>query len=290
MAITLSNRIWLLTERLYIHCYDADRFLNLLSQFDIEYPGELYTTLGTHPNIYIFMSEPDFAFAEFMNQVPSYKYIPLLEKVVYDTRIRDTQKDNWNYYGEYIKNWYPELINLLELAGIEVNWHTKKLGYQEEVESPTTDDFLINNFGDMFLDYIRKEVNETYKNRNYLSVMFLSRKILEVVFVRVFEVVFPKIVNKQYCAENHELWYDKEHGKYQNFETLLSKLKQNSSHFHEDKGLIEALVTYVKPLKNETNECIHRDYKIPDEAYISQWKIPYTIGLATKLFRKYCNP
>lgn len=290
MALTLSTRVWVLIERLYIHCHSPDEFLNLLREADIEYPSELYPTLSSHPNTYIFMSEPNYTFAEFMKLVPSYKYIPLLERVAFDAKVQRTQKDNWNYYGEYIRNWYPELINLLNLAGIKVNKNTKKLDYEEELEAPATDDFLPNNFGDIFLDYIRKEINETYKSRNYLSVMFLSRKVLEVIIIRVFELVFPKILDRQYSAENHRLWYDKRNARYHNFETLLLNLKQNASRFDEDKDLIIQLVEYITPLKNATNECVHRDYKIPDATYVSQWKIPYVIGLANKVFRKYCNP
>ena len=291
IVLTLSNRVWILTERLYIHAHKTEGFLNLLRGLDIDYPGEVYPSFEHYKNLYIFMSEENYAFANFMCLVSSYKYIPLLEKVVFDPEGRKTQKDNWNYYGEYIRNWYPELLGLLNLAGIRLDTDARKLEYQEEEEKTVAKgDFLPDAFGDMFLDYMRKEVNECYKSGLYLSVMFLSRKILESTIIRVFEVVSPKLVNKQYSEANHKLWYDRNKGRYHSLWMLLENLEKQSHSFQEDRKLIEELVGLSKPLRNETNACVHSDYKVPDETYISQWRIPYLLSLARKVFRKYCNP
>lgn len=292
MALMLSDRVWILAERLYIHAHDPDSFLNLLRGFDIDYPGETYQSLKQSKGLYVFMSEDNYAFADFMRLVPSYKYVPLLEKVFFDSEVRKTQKNNWNYYGEYIRNWYPELLNLLNLAGVKVDVNARTLDYKEKDEerSVTTGDFLPDAFGDMFLDYMRKELNECYRSGFYLCVMFLSRKILESAIIRVFEVVFPKLENKQYNEANHKLWYDKDKGQYQALSILLENLEANSSKFDEDRKLVAELVSLAKPLKNETNVCVHGDYKVPDQRYIQQWRIPYLLGLARKVFRKYCRP
>lgn len=290
MALTLNKRVWVLTERLYIHAHGEQEFIQFLEQFDIAYPGEPYEDFDTVKGKYTFMSEDNYTFANFMQLVPTYKYLPILETIIFDPHVRKTQRDNWNYYGEYIKNWFPDLLALLKLAGVNIDAQTKQLTYEEEDEEARTEDLLPSEFGDLFLDYMRKEVNESYKNNLYLSVMFLSRKILETIIIRVFEVVFPKLVNKEYAPENHELWYNRARGQYHNFETLLDNLRDRATHFHEDKDLILEVINLVKPFKDETNVCVHHDYKIPDEAYIRQWKIPHILGMARKLFRKYCNP
>ena len=292
MALTLSDRVWILAERLYVHAHDTDSFLNLLRGLDIDYPGEVYQSFQHHKAIYLFMSEANYTFPDFMHLVPSYKYIPLLETVVFDSEVRKTQKNKWNYYGEYIKNWYPELLNLLNLAGIRLDVDAQKLDYQEkeEEQSVTTGDFLPDAFGDMFLDYMRKELNECYRSGFYLCAMFLSRKILESAIIRVFEVVFPKLKNKQYDEANHKLWYDKNKGQYHALSILLDNLETNSPKFDEDRKIVTELVSLAKPLKNETNVCVHGDYKVPDQTYIRQWRIPYLLGLTRKVFRKYCRP
>jgi hypothetical protein len=295
MTFALNKRVWLLAERLYIHTYDAnqsnaEKFLKLLARHDIDYPGENYSDFDSTKGLYTFMSEDDYTFASFMELVPSYKYLPILQEIVFDETIRRTTRDKWNYYGESIRNWYPELIDLLKLAGVHIDRSTKQLAFPD-IEYPSDKrDFLSDGFGDLFLDYIRKEINECYENGWYLSVMFLSRKILEVVVVRIFEVVFPKLKNKVYCPENHSLWFDTSHNRYHGFDTLLDNLSEHSKDFHEDSELIMDFVSLVRPFKNESNKHVHFDYKTPDEQYINQWKIPKVVGMARKLFRKYCNP
>lgn len=290
MTLTLNKRVWVLAERLYIHCYNFQHFLKLLKKDEIEYSGETYEKFGTTKGFYTFMSEDDYTFATFMELIPAYKYLSVLEKIIFDIRVKATANDNWNYYGEPIRNWYPELIDLLKLAGIQIGYDSLKLTFPEVEQPAERKDYLPDGFGDIFLDYIRKEINEAYKSGWYLSVMFLSRKILEVTVVRVFEVVFPKLKNKTYCPENHQLWYDINHGRYHNFETLLDNLKLKAKDFHEDEGLVLEFISLVRPFKDESNKHVHFDYKIPDEQYINQWKIPKIVGLARRLFRKYCNP
>jgi hypothetical protein len=290
MTLALNRRVWVLAERLYIHSYNPDEFLKLLRQHDIDYPGDKYVEFNTTKGRYTFMSQDDFTFASFMDLIPSYKYLPLLQDIAFDPKVESTASDNWNYYGEYIRHWYPNLLDLLQLSGVQVNRETKHLEYPDLEEPPPQQDFLPDGFGDHFLDYIRREINECHRNGLHLAVMFLSRKILETVVVRLFEVVFPKLVNKCYSSENHELWYDARRGRYHGFGILLDNLKLKAAAFHEDEGLIREFVSTVKPFKDETNKCVHYDYKTPDERYINEWRIPKLIGLARRLFRKYCNP
>ncbi len=291
MPLSLNKRVWVLAERLYIHSYSPEEFLAFLKNHEIEYHGEPYEEFEkTFKGIYVFMSEDNLTFADFMEGVPSYKYLPLLQDIVFDKTIISTTADNWNYYGEFIKGWHPSLIELLKLADVEVQEAAKELLYNQPAETPQVGEFVAHDFGDPFLDYIKKEINNAHANNLFVSVMFLSRKILESIIVRVFEVVFPKLVNKEYAESNHALWYDKDRGKYQNFGVMLNNLKDKAGNFNEDKDLILEFVTLVRPFKDETNRCVHQDYKVPDEPYINQWKIPHTLYLARKLFRKYCNP
>jgi hypothetical protein len=213
---------------------------------------------------------------------PNSKYLKILEKIIFDRKVIETKTDNWNYYGEDIRNWYPSLIELLDFARVKIDGKHKKLTYLDEDYESKSEDFLPHAFDDPFLDYIRKELNESYEQELYLSVMFLSRKILEVIFIRLFEVVFPKLVNGKHCADNHNLWYDRKRNGYRSFTELIDNLRDNASAFHEDKSLILDFCSIVKSLKKETNSCVHSDYKVPDAGYV--------VNLSIKLFKKYCNP
>jgi len=294
MPLTLNKRVWVLAERLFLHCHDCDygELLNLLKRFDIDYEENEYENLLklTGPR-YTFMSEENYAFANFMELIATYKYLPLLEGIVFDECVKRTRSDKWNYYGEDIKYWYPSLLDLIKLAGVIIDRKKKRLIFEEEEEKSTeSTDFVSGQFGDNFIDYILKELNESFKSNLMLSTMFLARKILEVVCIRIMEVVFPKLVNKKYTKKNHSLWYDKGRGKYHNLGNILDNMKSKASKFHEDKDIILEFISLVKPFKKETNTCVHSDYMIPNEPYIKQWKIPYIVNVARRLFRKYCNP
>jgi len=286
--MNLPARVWMLAERLYIQVHQPEGFVELLRQHGIEYKSDVYRDWDRAQ--YTFMSEEDYSFAIFMQSVPSYKYLKILEQVVFDPKIIKTQRDNWNYYNEYIRNWYPSLLDLLKLSKIEIDPAYRKLTLAAEKDEATTEDFLPYPFDDPFLDYLRKEINESYDAGLYLSVMFLTRKVLESIFIRVVEIVFPKFLEGEFNAANHEIWYDIKRGSYRDFDRLIDAFRDNAVAFHEDKQLILELCGLVRPLKKETNVCVHADYKIPDAQYVRQWRIPYVINLALRVFRKYCNP
>lgn len=288
--LSLNKRAWLLSERLFIHAHKQEEFLRLLRQHDIDYPGDNYRDFNTTKGFYTFMSEDDYTFATFMDLVPSYKYLHLLEDIVFNVEVQTTAQDNWNYYGERIRNWYPQLLDFINLAGIAIDVEDRKLSYPEVAPPIESEDFLPEVFGDTFLDYIRREANEAHRQELFLSVMFLSRKLLESVTVRLMEIVFPKLVSRAYSQENHAIWYDTGRGRYHDFDVLLDNLKARADQFHEDEGMIIEFVSLIRPFKNETNKCVHLDYKVPYLKYVNEWRIPRLVALSRRLFRKYCNP
>ena len=290
MALNIPKKIWVFVERLYICKYSAKEFKKFLKEFDIVYDNKIYKQFDSTKIEYTFMSEEDYKFANFMQTVPNYKYLKILERIVFDSKIIETKNDNWNYYGEYIKHWYPTVLEMLKISDVKIDRKSQQLIFKDTEYIPSGDDLLPYPFNDPFLDYIRKEINESYKSRLFLSAMFLSRKLVEVIYARVLEVVFPKIQNGKYSESNHNIWYNKTRNGYRDFGELIENAKNNSGSFQEDKDLIEELCSYVKPFKDETNSNVHDDYKIPDENYIIQWKVKHIMNLARKVFRKYCNP
>ena len=289
MNVVLNNQIWQYIERLYIHCYGVDKFITFLKSKEVNIKDDFYSNF----DVYVFMSTETYEFARFMQNVPSYRYLPILEKIIFNTKIKVTESDNWNYYGTYIKNWYPKLIEQLTGSGIIIDKQNETIrhGYQDQVISDGESDFLQYSFNDPFLDYIRKEINESHNNGQYLSVMILSRKLAECIIIRVFEIVFRKQdENGTYCQLNHDLWFDMTKNKFQNFDTLLTNLKNNSSQFQEDKDFVEEIYALVKPFKNEINRVVHYDYKRPDKECVTKRNIPDIFDKLGKLYKKYCNP
>ena len=126
MPLILNARAWVLAERLFVHAHDSATFQELLKDCGIDYKEFDYEKeFATVKGKYTFMSEDNLIFAQYMQLVSSYKYLPLLERIVFDQDVKITQEDNWNYYGEYIRKWRPELLDLLRLAGVKVEEATK---------------------------------------------------------------------------------------------------------------------------------------------------------------------
>jgi hypothetical protein len=290
MPLAIIQRAWVLAERLYIHCHGPDNFLALLKAHGIEYANEAYATFGVVKSRYTFMSEEDYTFAQFMTSVPAFRYLPVLERIVFDETVVKTQGDGWNYYGEPVRGWRPDLLELIRLAGIEVQAAARRLRYEEQAVDRSAAEFDLEPFGDPFLDHIRGEANKAHAAELYLSVMFASRKLIEVITVRLLEVICPKIVNKVYSEDNHDLWYDKRRNSYKDLDVLLTVLSDRAALFHEDRDMVTEFVGLARPLKNETNACVHRDYRVPDKQYLTSWRIPQTLRIGRRLFRKYCNP
>jgi hypothetical protein len=290
MSININQEIWLYMERLYIHCYNAEDFKIFLKKFGIEYDNPLYVQFKNTKVQYTFMSEPNYDFAHFMQTIPTYRYLPILRKIVFDSNITATRRDGWNYYQEYIRGWHPKVMELLRAAGVVIDTQNQNLSTTEDEEDFGGPDFLPYEFNDLFLDYIRKEINESYNNGQLLAVMMLSRKLLEALIIRIAEVALPKMINGKYNQDNHDLWYNKSHNRYHGLETLLVNLKEKSAEFDEDKDLMEQVCDEVDFIRNEANKCVHRDYKIPDESYLKTLKIESTIVSVRKIYKKYCNP
>ena len=295
MSLKLNQEIWMYVERLYIHCHGTDDFKIFLKKYGIDYDDPKYlelTTTGPSHKIplYVFMSELNYDFAHFMQTVPTYKYLPILQQIVFDADAIATRKDGWNYYGEPIRAWHPKIVEILKAAGVNIDNSNKKLSIIEDEDDFGGPDFLPYDFNDLFLDYIRKEINESYTNGQLLAVIMLSRKLLEALVLRICEIVFPKMASGNYNAQNHDTWYSRNTRRYHGLELLLINLKLRSAEFHEDKDLLEQACDAIDVIRGEANKCVHRDYKIPDEQYLKGLRLESAIVTTRKLYKKYCNP
>jgi len=227
-----------------------------------------------------------------MQGVPSYRYLPLLGGMIFDSNIRDTQLDGTDYFGIYVKGWYPQLIDQIQRAGLIIDSSESKI-YSDETDSEAVNgqDLLVINFSDIFLNHIKKEINECYNNGHYLAVMILSRKLAECLFIRIFEVVFRKHdADGAYNGSNHALWFNVTINRIHDFDTLLQNLKDNAVSFQEDRAIIEEICVLIKPFKNEVNQVVHRDYKVPIKESVDKWDISGIFSKLGKIYRKYCNP
>ncbi|MBI5679363.1 MAG: TIGR02391 family protein [Methanobacterium sp.] len=129
----INPKIWIYIERLYIHCYGADEFIKYLRNFGIPYNNKIYSKLDDTTTGYTFMSEENYDFANFMQNVTSYTYLDILKDLIFNDLIINTKNSNWNYYGEGVKEWYPKVIELLESDGFTIDFNNEKLIFGEKI-------------------------------------------------------------------------------------------------------------------------------------------------------------
>ena len=159
MNTSISDQTWQYVEKLYVHCYELDGFLNFLKSKSIEIPDNLYENF----EVYKFMTTENRGFSEVMRNVPIYRSLLVLSEIVFDSKIKSTEQSNWNYYGVLIKNWYPQVVDLIKLGGFIVDFSKKEIIPQDELTSGSDIRDLIEvSFSDPFLDPIKKEINECY--------------------------------------------------------------------------------------------------------------------------------
>jgi S-layer protein (TIGR01567 family) len=137
MAKSLNEHIWSLVERLYIHVYTPNQFIQLLNENGIDYQSSSYSGLfdldkkgsegALNPNGYNFMKNGNNHIAHLMKKFPIQEQFDLLSQVIYDDAITETKEDGWNYFQEYVKDWYPAIIEYLEDAKVEFDYEGKSL-------------------------------------------------------------------------------------------------------------------------------------------------------------------
>lgn len=281
-----NGKIWSLLEKLHIHCYGTDGLSDFLKNNSVDIAPDFYSEV----EIYSFMSSDNIRFPEFMEKIPNFKYYKIIKNTIFDGKIRNTQYSSWNYYGIFIKHWYPDLIKLLEKSGITIDNERGEI-IEEEIII-TGEDFINYNFSEPLIEDLKKEINECYQRGNFLATTCLCRKLSEVLLIRIAEKIFPKRNQDGiYIEENHRIWYYRDKGRYQSFERLLENIEEKISSFDEDKEIISEIFARLRIFKEYANKAIHYDFVHPDSVKeLKDTNIDKTLNLLGRCFKKYCNP
>ncbi len=130
-----------------------------------------------------------------------------------------------------------QLINLLKEAGIEYNSSTKEFkitGDDHTLVLPLRKENLIKlEFGDLFYDMLKKEINSGYKFGLYSGVAVLSRKLIENLLIDILRKKYPRSQKG-----NLELYYDKNRRRFHDFAILIENLEKRKREFEIDEPTV----------------------------------------------------
>jgi hypothetical protein len=198
--------------------------------------------------------------------------------------------DNWNYHGDYVRNWRPQLIEYLCDNGIIYNEGEKNFSLTSGepiiliVPIGQSSNLIDLDFNDVFYNELRDEINKAYQMRLFTSVMLLSRKLFENLIIEILRMKYPP--NK---SGNLEIYYFVKDKKFQNFSILLMNIEKRKGDFTVDEHLITEIISLIKPFRKSANSNTHSIIIVSDENDISKFDIPRISALLLRLYSNIKN-
>ncbi len=204
--------------------------------------------------------------------------------------VKNDINNNWNDYGDYIRDWRPQLISYLRDNGIIYNEETKNFS----LTSGETIPLIVSNrqlaklveveFGDVFYNKLRDEINHAYKMGLFTSVMLLSRKLFENLLIEILRIKYPPNT-----PGNLEIYFITTDQRFQNFTILLKNIEDRKSEFTVDEPLITEIISRIKPFRKGANSNAHSIIMVSEEKDILIFDIPRISALLLKLYSNVKN-
>jgi hypothetical protein len=193
----------------------------------------------------------------------------LMKMIFLDDRFQSLPKDDWNYYGEYIKEWPDKLSQLLKFS--ELSWDNTRNEFVYSDGTPkliTIDpinaEFIEASLPDPLYEKLRNEINRAYRSNLPDSVFILSRKLIENLVIDLLRAKFPS---------NPEIYYDTSRKQFLDFSLLISNLNSHASSYGVDEKKISRLIEPLNKLRETANSTAHSITEIAQVADLPTYKI-----------------
>ena len=199
--------------------------------------------------------------------------------------VKRDKYNNWNNFGDYIREWRPQLISYLNGNGIEYDEESKTFSLigGEPIQILTSKRklpaLLEIEFNEFFYDNLKSEVNSTYRFGLFTSTMFLARKLLENLVIEILRIKYPPNIQG-----NLELYYNARDSRFYDFTILLKNLEERKDDFGVDKDIITEFISSVKPFRPRANSNAHSIIIVSDEDEVLSYNIPKMTALLLKLW------
>lgn len=268
MAIKIHPKIWDHVRKMYDYYY-GDKYKDvLISLFGID-----ETTIDKTA-----IDKSIFDKLDFNNA------LIVIKDLLENNNVKNDINNNWNIYGDYIKYWRPELLDYIRENGIIYNEDVKNFSLADGEAIPL---FVPNrqlaklvdlDFGDVFYNNLRDEINEAFRMRLFTSVMLLSRKLFENLLIEILRIKYPPNING-----NLEIYYKITEQRFQNFTILLKNIEDKKSDFTVDEHLITEIISKIKPFRKSANSNAHSIIIVSNQKEILSFDIPLISALLLKL-------
>ena len=222
-----------------------------------------------------------FTLKDYLESLPSEEIFRLLLNIFPSSDFQRMQKDYWNYYGEYVKDWAKDLIHYLSICG--VNYDSEKrqftaggqgLSFHEAIYKA---DALKTEFKDQFYNKLVFEINRSYKIGAYTGAFILCRKLIENLMIDILRKKFPP------SQENLNLYFRENDGRFHDFKILMENLEEKKKSFGIDEKIIDEVLPLIKKFRPDTNSKTHSIIIFGNEGDINKFQIEYITGLLQRI-------
>lgn len=204
-----------------------------------------------------------------------------------DTRFKIMAKDNWNYYGEYVKDWHNNLLHYLEMCGIKYDFGKRRLiSTEEDLDIKriiAKSDLIDIKFEDIFYRNLNQEINKCYKLGAYTASFILSRKLIENLIIDILRKKFPQ------NEENVNIYYRTNDGRFHDLTILLKNFEQKKKGFGIDEETIDEFFRLIKPFRPTANSNAHSIIVWGEKDNLDKLQIEKMAGLLIKILRDIEN-
>ena len=218
----------------------------------------------------------------FLGELPFNDAMLIVKDALEDEKIKGTEHDNWNWRGDNIREWRPQVIEGLKKSQItfdEITGEFREAGSKLHIKkSISKNEFISSKFDDIFYKKLKEEINKSYKFGIYTGTFMLCRKLIENLVIDVLRLKYPAI-----SSDNLSLYYQKEYSRYNDFTHLLKNLEDKKQEFGADKHIIERFISLSKPFRCKANSKTHSIIMIGDKKELRDLKIETMVELLLKL-------
>lgn len=220
---------------------------------------------------------------DYLSSLPLEDSLKVIQDVLEDDNIKRMKYDNWNYFGDFVREWRDRIIKYLEKSSIkfdEENGIFRNTKNKPILMSayPNKDDFISSKFDDVFYNDLKQEINKCCKLGLCTSGFILSRKIIENLVIDVLRLKFPAN-----GMGNLELYYRTDGGRFHDFSVLVEKLEEKKDEFGIDEPIITEFISLVKPFRPQSNSSAHSIITEAKEQKLKDAKVERMVELLLKL-------
>lgn len=268
--IKIHPKIWIHVAKMWQYYYN-NNVKDLLSALPLKANIEEFTRLDQH---------------KFLSGLSLEDSLIIVKDLIENPEVKRDKNSKWNIYGDFIREWRPQLLSYLRENGIEYDEENKTFSLVggEPIQILTSvrklSRYLEIEFDDYFYNNLRDEINSTYKFGTFTSTMFLSRKLLENLVIDVLRKKFPASVET-----NLGLYFSASQGRFHDFNILLKNLEEKKAGFGVDKDIITEFISLIKPFRPRVNSSTHSIFIVGTEDELLTHDVPKMAALLLRLHK-----